>query len=106
MKTQSSCPSSVLLGLCIRVSVALWRGGKAQMDFGSTTNILYLLFTYYVLLNYAMITITPSTDERLRAASLCSQCFCKVVVWIAELVRLNQSSKLIEINLATLFQLS
>ena len=72
------------------------------MAFGCTINIIYLLT--YLLTSAVSCIITDDAlmaYERLYGSAL--RHFCNAVVWIAELVHVEKSWKLVEISLTTLF---
>ena len=70
------------------------------MAFGCTINILYLL-TYLLVLCHQFTDDALVAYERLYGSAV--RHFCNAVVWIAELVHVKKSWKLVEISLTTLF---
>ena len=70
------------------------------MAFGCTINILYLL-TYLLVLYHDDALVAY---ERLYGSAL--RHFCNAVAWIAELVHVKKSWKLVEISLTTFFATS
>ena len=80
------------------------------MAFGRTINILYLLTYLQVLCHHHSLTIVYTvviTDDALvayaRLYGSTLRHICNAVVWIAELVHVKKSWKLVEISLTTLF---